>query len=128
MGSLAREMSGFQLWIKPLSPQGGAKAASFFVVALNTNDDTPLDIPMVFSDWYRGDFAPAQFDRAKVSDLWHVPPKELGDPVLFVLVEADAAPRSAAGGNAARGCRSPTDQSPHLVPALNLAPRPGGVL
>ena len=80
MGSLAREMSGFQLWIKPLSPpQGGAKAASFFVVAVNTNDDTTLDIPMVFSDWYRGDFAPAQFDRAKVTDLWQVPPKLLGE-------------------------------------------------
>ena len=33
-------------------------------------DNVVVDIPVVFSDYYRGDFAPADFTAARVYDLW----------------------------------------------------------
>ena len=68
-GSLARSLNGAQVWIKPLTSES-AKNISFAVLALNTNDDVVVDIPVVFSDYYRGDFAPADFTAARVYDLW----------------------------------------------------------
>lgn len=71
MGSDARALNGAQVWVKPLTPSTGASNyISFAVVVLNTNDDTVVDIPVVFSDYYRGDFDPADFSAARVYDLW----------------------------------------------------------
>ncbi len=78
---MSRGLSGFQTWVKPLSPSmsGGKNKKSFFLVLLNTNDATPVDIPVVFDDYYRGDFEPTDFSAARVYDLWHDPPQLLGE-------------------------------------------------
>ena len=70
MGSMARSLNGADVWIKPLTTSSGSNNISFAVVMLNTNDDTAVDIPVVFSDYYRGDFDPADFSAARVYDLW----------------------------------------------------------
>ena len=89
MGSMSRSLSGFQTWVKPLSrPHGTAGGhgksktktkKSFFLVLLNTNDATAVDIPVVFNDYYRGDFEPTDFSAARIYDLWHDPPQLLGE-------------------------------------------------
>jgi len=93
---MSRSLSGFQTWVKPLSVQPSpdisssssssrssandaeGETKSYFVVLLNTNDAAPVDIPVVFDDYYRGDFAPASFSTVRIYDLWHDPPQLLG--------------------------------------------------
>jgi hypothetical protein len=70
---MARSLSGFQTWVKPLSSKPDidtgitdgkeerkSSISSYFVVLLNTNDENSVDIPVTALDNERATVNPSQ--------------------------------------------------------------------